>query len=190
MPTRDELLQIANQKVAEQVIQQITNEYQSNTRLAYEAAAAGKWEDAAYHSREARRLEDEARPYVQAAQQQQAPQVQQQQSGLTPEEQAWIEANPHVWNDNEKRTEAIKAANSLLLRGYRRGSPEYLAGIEHWIGLRDADGQDALPVINDSEVARISRSKYGDVSHDEIQQGKERLAELKRYGLYRMDQTT
>jgi hypothetical protein len=184
MPDRnDELIAIrnhVNQKAAEAAINQIAKEAEANA--SNELAAAGRFDDAAYHLREAWRLDEEARKIAVGAQQ-----AQQQQSGLTPGEQAWIEANPHVWNDTEKRTEAIKAANSLVLRGYRRGSPEYLAAIEHWVGLVDANGQDSLPVINDSEVARISRSKYGETSPEEIALGRQRVAELKRYGFYPMD---
>jgi hypothetical protein len=176
-------MQIANQKMAEAAVQQIAREYESNTQLAYEAAAQGKWEDAGYHQREMVRLQNEAAPYVQQYQQQ-AQRAQQQQSGgpqLLPEDEEWIRNNQAVWNDPEKRAEIIKAANSLAVMNgltgrYPRGSPEFYAAVEHWCGLKDASGEDALPIINDAEVARISRSKYGDVSPDEIQQGKERLA--------------
>jgi hypothetical protein len=44
--------QIANAKTAEQAMQQIANEYQSNATLCYEAAAAQKYDDAAYYARE------------------------------------------------------------------------------------------------------------------------------------------
>jgi hypothetical protein len=189
-------MQIANQKMAEAAVQQIAREYESNTQLAYEAAAAGKWEDAGYHQREMVRLQNEAAPYVQQYQQQ-AQRAQQQQSGglqLLPEDEEWIKNNQAVWNDPEKRAEIIKAANSLtvmhgLTGRYPRGSPQFYQAIEHWCGLKDASGGDALPIINDAEVARISKSKYGDVTPDEIQQNKELLAEYKRLGLYRMDPT-
>jgi hypothetical protein len=190
-----ELMRAAAQHAQRQALQEINNEAESVRKTWAEQIARGDSSGAAWSWRAFAALKSEydviagsgQQQQQQAPQQQQVPQ--QQQSGFTPEEQAWIEANPHVWNDPEKRSEAIKAANSLVMRGYRRGSPEYLAGIEHWIGLRDADGGDALPIINDSEVARISKSKYGDTTPDEIRQGQERLAELKRYGLYRMDQS-
>ena len=95
MPTHEELVQIANQKIAEQTVQQISNEYRSNVDLAYEAAAKGAWDDAAYHAREARRLESEAQPYVAAAQQ-----AQQQQ--FTAAEQDLIRDFPEIARDPQK----------------------------------------------------------------------------------------
>ena len=64
---REELMQIANAKMAETAVQQIAREYESNSQLAYEAAAQNKWDDAAYHQRELVRLQNEAAPYVAAA---------------------------------------------------------------------------------------------------------------------------
>jgi len=188
----DELLQIRQQAAHQRLVQGLENQRQANLHDYQQALTENDMNAAAFAESEYRRNTRELAEITggQAAQQPQAPQQAQQQSAFTAEELAWIEANPQVWNDPEKRSEAIKAANSLTLRGYRRGSPEYLAAIEHWIGLVDADGKDALPVINDAEVARISKSKYGDVTSDEIQQNKQLLAEYKRLGLYRMDPTT
>jgi hypothetical protein len=192
----DQLLQIQqNRQYAahQRLVQGLENQRQANWQDYCQAIAENDMNGAAFseseYLRHTRELAEMTGGQV-ARQQQQPAQQPQQQSGFTTEEQAWIEANPHIWNDPEKRNEAIKAANSLVMRGYRRGSPEYLAGIEHWIGLKDADGGDALPVINDSEMARISTSKYGPTTVEEIRQNKERLALLKQYKLYPMDPTT
>jgi hypothetical protein len=103
----------------------------------------------------------------------------------------YINDRSNVWNDPEKRKDMMAAANSLALKGYDRNSPEYFAAIDLAVGLTDASGLgDGPQIISDSEVARISKSKYGETSPQEIQQGKERLALLKQYKLYPMDQTS
>jgi hypothetical protein len=75
MPTRDELLQIVNTKSAEAAIQQIAREAEANASNYYELAAAGRFDDAAQHLREAWRLDEEARK-IAASVQPQRPQSQ------------------------------------------------------------------------------------------------------------------
>jgi len=122
----EELLEIANAKATEAAIKGIAADYQANTTLYYEAAAAGKYDDAAYHLREVRRLEAEAAPYVQAAQQQQ-----QSQSQYTQAEQDLLRDYPQIASDPKKWNTALAAANNLILRGYDRNSAEYIQAIAH-----------------------------------------------------------
>src|SRR6516164_6542175 len=120
----DELLAIrnhANQKAAEAAVKQIANDCKANTELYYESAAKGDFESAAHCLREVRRLESEALPYVQAAQQQQA---QQQQSQFTQAEQELLRDYPQIASDPQKWRTALAAANNLILRGYDRNRTE------------------------------------------------------------------
>jgi hypothetical protein len=200
MPDRnDELLQIRNQSAQQAALRQIANQAQSEVDDYHRYIAEGDVDKAAWAQRGYQALAMEYNTLLAsmgAARPQQPPQQQQQPGGpqLLPEDEEWIRNNQAVWNDPEKRAEIIKAANSLtvmhgLTGRYPRGSPQFYEAIEHWCGLKDASGGDALPIINDAEVARISKSKYGDVSADEIRQGKERVALLKQYGLYPMSQS-
>jgi hypothetical protein len=181
----DELLQIrqqANQKMAEQAIQQIANEYQSNTQLAYEAAAAGKWDDAAYHAREAKRLESEALPYVQAAQQQ-------PQSQFTRAEQELLRDYPQIASDPQKWQTALAASRNLQLRGYSRDSTEYVQAVAHACGVLNADLTESNEVASPDEALRACQSKYGAVTVDGYNQGVQRLAQEKAAGKYPMSQS-
>ena len=178
MPSRDELVAIANQKASEQAIQQIANDYKANTELYYESAAAGKYDDAAYYLREARRLEVEAAPYV-AATQQQAQQPQQQ---FTQAEQEWINRNANVVRDPKKWNECLAAANSLVMRGYDRNSAEYLAAIELAIGLTGPDGKESNEIISPNQVVEICK-----ITPDQYREGAAKLAELKRQGFYKVE---
>jgi hypothetical protein len=192
MPTHEELMQprqAANQKIAEQAIQQISNEYQSNVQLAYEAAAAQKWDDAALYAREAKRLEDEARPYVAAAQQQQPqqPQQQQPQQQYTDAERDLLRDYPQIANDPGKWRTALAAANNLIMRGYDRNSGEYVAAIAHACGVLNSDLTESNEVASPNEALRASQSKYGEVTASEYNENARRLAELKKYGFYPMD---
>ena len=194
MPTHEELMQprqAANQKIAEQAIQQISNEYQSNVQLAYEAAAAQKWDDAALYAREAKRLEDEARPYVAAAQQQQPqqPQQQQPQQQYTDAERDLLRDYPQIANDPVKWRTALAAANNLILRGYDRNSGEYVAAIAHACDVLNSDGTESLEVASPDEALRACQSKYGAVSVETYNEGVKRLIQEKRAGKYPMGQT-
>ena len=68
MPTREGLLQIVNAKAAEAAIQKIPREAEAYASNYYELAAAGRFDDAADHLREAWRLDDEARKIAGAVQ--------------------------------------------------------------------------------------------------------------------------
>jgi hypothetical protein len=191
VPTHDELIALANQKMTEQAVKQIATEYQSNSQLAYESAAAGKWEDAGYHAREMRRLEAEAAPYVQAAQQQQ-----QQQSQYTQAEQDLMRDYPDVIRKNWNT--ALAASNNLVMSKQKtdpeanlwiyRNSAEYIAGICHAVGIANSDGTESNEMHSPNEALRACQSKYGSVSLDEYNENVKRLAELKKYGLYPMSQ--
>jgi hypothetical protein len=191
MPTREELLQIANQKATEQAIQQIGNDYKANTELYYESLAAGKYDDAAYHLREARRLESEAMPYVQAAQQ--------QQSQYTQGEQNLMRDYPQIVNDPKKKAIAWTAANNLIASKQKadpeadlwayRNSGEYLSGIAHACDVLNSDGTESLEVASPNTALACCQSKYGPVTVEEYNQGVERLAQEKRAGKYPMSQT-
>jgi hypothetical protein len=185
MPTRDELLQIANAKASEAAIKGIAADYQANTTLYYEAAAAGKWDDAASYLREARRLENEALPFVQAAQQQQ----QQQQSQFTQIEQDMLRAYPQIASDPKKWGVALAASRNLQLRGYDRNSPEYAQGVLHACDVLNADLTESREVASPDEALRACQSKYGAVTVDEYNNGVQRLIEEKRSGKYPMSQT-
>ena len=182
MPSREELMQIVNQKIAEQTVAQISNEYQSNVQNAYEMAAAGRWDDAAYHAREARRLESEALPYVQAAQRAQP------QSQYTEMEQELLRDYPQIARDPRKWQTALVAANNLIMRGYDRNSPEYAQAIAHACDVLNADLTESNEVASPNEAWRISQSKYGPTTIEEFNEGVKLLAERKRAGLYPMSQ--
>jgi hypothetical protein len=187
VPTREELLQIANQKASEAAIQQISNDYKANTELYYEAAATGKYEDAAYYLREARRLESEAAPYVQAAQRHQ------QQSQYTEAEQSLMRDYPDAIRKNWNT--ALAASNNLVMSKQKadpetdlwayRNSPEYIAGVCHAVGITNSDGTESLEVASPDEALKASQSKYGKVSTDEYNQGVQRLIEMKKLGYYK-----
>ena len=193
VPTHDELValrQIANQRASEQAIQQIANEYKANTELYWEAAAAGKYDDAASYAREARRLESEALPFVQAAQQQ-------QQSPYTQAEQQLMNDYPDQIRKNWGV--ALAASNNLIASKQKadpeadllayRNSAEYISGIAHACGITNSDGTESHDMHSANEALRACQSKYGNVSADEYNQNVQRLAELKKYGLYPMSQT-
>jgi hypothetical protein len=193
-----ELMRASAQHARQQALEIARDEYDNACKTWQEQIARGDSQGAAWTYQTIAEVVNRANVIAGAGQQpQQAqPQPQQQPGGmqLLPEDEEWIRNNQAVWNDPEKRAEIIKAANSLtvmhgLTGRYPRGSPQFYQAIEHWCGLKDASGEDALPIINDAEVARISKSKYGDVTPDEIQQGKERVALLKQYGLYPMGQS-
>lgn len=187
MPTHDELIALANQKMTEAAVKQIAADYQSNSQLAYESAAAGKWEDAGYHAREMRRLEAEALPYVQAAQ---------QQSPYTQAEQDLMKNYPDEIRKNWSVAQI--AANNLIMSKRKadpeadlwayRNSGEYIAGICHACGITNSDGTESNEVHSANEALRACQSKYGSVSADEYNENVKRLAELKKYGLYPMSQ--
>jgi hypothetical protein len=193
VPTHDELLQMrqaANQKMTEAAVQQITNEYQSNVQLAYESAAAGKYDDAGYHLREAKRLEAEAAPYVAAAHQ--AQQAQQQQQ-YTEAEQDLMRHYPDEIRRNWNT--ALTAANNLVaskrqadpeadLWAYRN-SAEYVAGIAHACGILDGSGAESIEVRSPNEALQACQSKYGKVTADEYNSGVQKLVEMKKLGYYR-----
>ena len=183
VPSRDELLAIANQKIAEQTAQQISNEYQSSVQLAYEAAAIQKWDDAAYHAREARRLEAEAAPYVAAAQQRPAQQ-------FTPMQQQILERYPGIWNDPVKRAEAIDQHKALMQSGYDPNSERYAQAILVGLGVLDANGQRESNEIAsaDTAVEAVRNSKYAkDFTREQYDQLAQYRDQLKAAGFYRMD---
>ena len=190
MPTRDELLQIANQKATEQAMQQIAKEYQANTELYYEAAAAGKHDDMGYHLREARRLENEALPYVQAAQAR-------QQSPYTQAEQDLMRDYPDEIRRN--RNVALTASRNLVASKLQadpeadpwayRNSAEYIRAVALACGVLNSDGTESLEVKSPNEALRICQSKYGPTTVEEYNQGVQRLIEDKRAGKYPMSQT-
>jgi hypothetical protein len=171
----DQLLQIrqqANHKMAEQAIQQIANEYQSNTQ----------WDDAAYHARELKRLEAEAAPYVRAAQQQ-------QQQQYTQAEQELLRSYPDIARDPKKWNTALAAANNLILRGYDRNSTEYIQAIAYACDVLNADMTESNEVASPDEALRACQSKYGAVTADEYNRGVERLKSEKAAGMRSMSQT-
>src|SRR5262249_38075313 len=164
-------MQIANQKMAEQAVQQIANEYQNNTQLAYEAAAAGKWDDAVYHSREARRLEAEALPYVQAAQQPQQ-QYTQAEMDLMRDYPDEIRRN---WNT------ALAASRNLVASKLRadpeadpwayRNSAEYIRAVAHACGVLNSDGTESNEgPLSPNMVCKICR-----IDTDTYNRGVQRL---------------
>lgn len=177
MPSREELMQIVNQKIAEQTVAQISNEYQSNVQNAYEMAAAGRWDDAAYHAREARRLESEALPYVQAAQRAQP------QSQYTEMEQELLRDYPQIARDPKKWQTALVAANNLIMRGYDRNSPEYAQTIAHACGVLNADFSESNETNTPDTALAACQSKYGPVTVEEYNRGVERLILEKRAGM-------
>jgi hypothetical protein len=182
VPSRDELLALVNQKTAEQVMHQISNEYRANTDLAYEAAAAGKYDDAAYHARELRRLENEALPYVQAMTQQQ------QQSPYTPAEQDLIRDYPQIASDPKKWATAQAAANNLIMRGYDRNSAEYISAIAHACDVLNSDLTESNEVASPNTALAACQSKYGATTVAEYNAGVQRLAEEKKLGMRPMSQ--
>jgi hypothetical protein len=173
--------QQANQKTAEQVIQQISNEYRSNSELAWESAAAGKWDDAAHFSRECKRLENEAAPYVQAAQQ--------AQPQFTEIEQEMLRDYPQIANDPKKWAVAVAASRNLQLRGYDRRSPEYAQAVLHACDVLNSDLTESNEIASPNEALRASQSKYGEVTADQYNSGVERLRKMKKMGLDPMGQT-
>jgi hypothetical protein len=182
VPTREELLQIANQKAAEAAVQQIARDYQANTELYYESAAAGKFDVAADHLRECRRLESEALPYVQAAQQQQ------QQSQFTAAEQGLLRDYPQIASDPAKWNVALAASRNLQLRGYDRNSAEYISAIAHACDVLNSDLTESNEVASPNEALRACQSKYGPVTVEEYNSGVQRLAEEKKLGMRPMSQ--
>jgi hypothetical protein len=181
----------ANAKTAEQVVQQIGCEYQAASELAWEAAAKADWQTAAYHARECKKLEQEAAPYVQAAQQQQ-PQSQYSRAEL--------DLMQHYPDQVRKNWNTAKtAANNLIASKMKadpeadlwayRNSPEYIGTIAHACGILDANFAESNETTSANEALRACQSKYGEVSASEYNENVKRLAELKKYGLYPMGQT-
>ena len=81
-----------------------------------------------------RRLEAEAAPILQAAQQQQ------QGSQFSPVEQQIMREFPGVTSDAKKWNEALAAGNALVLRGYDRNSAAYDSALRLALGFTNADG--------------------------------------------------
>jgi len=183
VPTRDELLQIANAKASEAAIKGIANDYKANSELYYEASAKGDFENAAYFLREARRLEQEALPYVQQAA------AQQQASQFTQAEQDLLRDYPQIASDPKKWGVALAASRNLQLRGYDRNSAEYVAAIAHACDVLNADLTESREVASPDEALRACQSKYGAVTADEYNQGVQRLAQEKAAGKYPMGQS-
>jgi hypothetical protein len=176
----DELLAMANQRVAQQALDQIAKDYEGNKKCYWDAVNQGKYDDAGWFLRNARQLENEAREIMGTPAQAQQPQQQAQQQ-FTQAEMEWIRRNENVCRDPKKWAECIAAANSLAMRGYDRNSPEYINAIELAIGLVGPDGRDgpeiaseqtALDAVNNSQTARKLQ----------------RLIENKKLGLYEPQQ--
>ena len=185
MPTHDELAEmraVANQKSAEAAIKQIAADYQANETLYWEAAATGKYDDAGSYARELRRLEQEAAPYVQAAQQAQ------RQSQYTEMEQEILRNYPQVANDPKKWQVALAASRNLQLRGYDRNSPEYAQAILHACDVLRSDLTESNEVASPDTALAACQSKYGTVTADEYNEGVKVLAARKRAGMYPMSQ--
>jgi hypothetical protein len=182
----DELIAIRNhinQKAAETAIQQIAREAEANASNYYELAAAGRYDDAAYHLREAWRLDEEARKIAAAAQ------PQQQQSQYTAAERDLIRDYPQIANDPKKWNTALAAANNLVMRGYDRNSAEYVQAIAHACDVLNADLTESREVASPDEALRASQSEYGAVDVETYNDGVRRLMEMKKLGLYPMGQT-
>jgi hypothetical protein len=181
----DELIAIRNhinQKSAEAAIQQIAREAEANASNYYELAAAGRFDDAAGHLREAWRLDEEARKIAAAAQSQQP------QSQYSQAEMDLLRDYPQIANDPKKWAVALAAANNLIMRGSDRNSGAYISAIAHACDVLNSDLTESNGVASPNEALRASQSKYGSVSADEYNENAKRLAELKRYGLYPMSQ--
>jgi hypothetical protein len=138
MPTREGLLQIVNAKAAEAAIQKIPREAEAYASNYYELAAAGRFDDAADHLREAWRLDDEARKIAGAVQQAQP------QSQFTAIEQDMLRSYPQVAADPAKWQTALAASRNLQLRGYDRNSPEYAQAVLHACGVLNSDFSESL----------------------------------------------
>jgi hypothetical protein len=178
MPSREELLQIVNTKSAEAAIQQIAREAEANASNYYELAAAGRFDDAAQHLREAWRLDAEARKIAEAVQ------PQQQQSQFTEMEQELLRDYPAIARDPAKWRTALVAANNLIMRGYDRNSPEYAQTIAHACDVLNADFSESLEVASPDEALRISQSKYGPTTVEEYNSGVQRLAAERKLGMW------
>jgi hypothetical protein len=177
--------QAVNQKIAEQTVAQINNEYQSNVQNAYESAAAGRWDDAAYHARAARQLETEALPYVQAAQRQAA-----QQSPFTPKQQQILDKYPGIRNDPKKWAEAEYWDKCLRVQGFDPNSDAYASRMLLGLGVQGADGAETVEIASpDTIVETVRNSKYaGDFTRADYDQLAQYRDALKAHGFYRMDE--
>jgi hypothetical protein len=184
----DQLLQIrqqANQKMAEAAVQQIAREYQSHVQNAYEMAAAQKWDDAGYHLRELLRLENEARPYVQAAQQ--------PQSRYTEAEQSLMPAYPDEIRRNWNT--ALAASRNLVASKLQadpeadqwayRNSAEYIRSVAHACGILNSDGTES----NEGPLTPNMVCEICKIDADTYNRGAQRLIEDKRAGKYPMGQS-
>jgi hypothetical protein len=179
-------MQIANQKMAEAAVQQIAREYESNSQLAYEAAAVGKWEDAGYHQREMVRLQNEARPYVQAAQQQQAA----QQSQYTAKQQQILDKYPGIRNDPRKWAEAEYWHKCLTAQGFDPNSDAYASRMLVGLGIQGSDGAETVEIASpDTMVEAVRNSKYAkDFTREQYDHLAQYRDALKAHGFYRMDE--
>ena len=177
--------QTANQKMAEQAVQQIAKEYQSSVELAYEAAAKGEWDDAAHFARAARQLEVEAAPYVRAAQQQAA-----QQSPFTPKQQQILDKYPGIRNDPKKWAEAEYWHKCLIAQGFDPNSDAYASRMLLGLGVQGADGAETVEIASpDTIVETVRNSKYaGDFTRADYDQLAQYRDALKAHGFYRMDE--
>jgi hypothetical protein len=186
----DDLLAIRNQSAQQAALRQIANQAQAEVADYHRYIAEGDTEKAAWAQRgyQALAMEYNAMLAGMAQQQQpaqQQPQQQQAQPQFSEAEREWINRNANVVRDPKKWNECLAAANSLVMRGYDRNSPEYINAIELAIGLTGPDGRDgpeiaspdvALEAVNNSQIAR----KFGPVTPDDYRQGMARLVENKK----------
>jgi hypothetical protein len=177
MPTREELLALVDAKSAEAAIQQIAREAEANRQNYYEMGAAGRFDDAAYHLREAWRLDEEARKIAASVQ------PQQPQSQYTEMEQELLRDYPQIARDPKKWQTALVAANNLIMRGYDRNSPEYAQTIAHACGVLNADFSESNETNTPDTALAACQSKYGPVTVEEYNRGVERLILEKRAGM-------
>src|SRR5215469_16396321 len=115
VPTREELLELVNAKSAEAAIQQIAREAEANSQNYFELAAQGKFDDAAYHMREAWRLDDEARKIAASVQ------PQQPQQRYTPGEQGLMHDYPE---QIAKNWNTVLTAHNNLIASKMKADPE------------------------------------------------------------------
>jgi hypothetical protein len=190
VPTREELLQIANQKAAEAAINKIAREAQANAENYYELAATGRYDDAADHLREAWRLDDEARKIAAAVQSQQP------QQQYTQAEQDLMNHYPEQVRRNWNT--AVAAHNNLIASKRKadpeadlwayRNSAEYIGTIAHACGILDANFAESNETTSPDTALAACQSKYGPVTVEEYNQGVRVLAARKARGDYPMSQ--
>jgi hypothetical protein len=193
----DQLYQIRQQAAHQRYVQGLQNQAQANLHDYQQAIAENDMNAAAFAESEYRKNTRELAEMTggQAAQQQQQqapqqqPQQQEQQSQqqLTGAERDLLRDYPQIANDPAKWRTALAAANNLILRGYDRNSGEYVAAIAHACGVLNSDLTESNEVASPNEALRASQSKYGEVTASEYNENARRLAELKKYGFYPMD---